>query len=89
MAKNYFTDEQVREIYYMEAGDSIEIGAFEFYKNLFNKAVEMAIGEVVAYQYEIPSEFDGWSMVELSRNKLDVTKDTIITKLYSVKELEN
>lgn len=89
MCKNYFTDEQVREIYYMEAGDSIEIGAFEFYKNLFNKAVEMAIGEVVAYQYEIPTGVDGLSRIALSRNKLNAPKDTTITQLYSVKELEN
>lgn len=89
MTKNYFTDEQIKEIYYSEAGDSIEIGAFDFYKGLFNKAVEEAIGEPLAYQYDIPSEFDGWSMVELSRNKLNVHKDTTITPLYSVQELEN
>ena len=90
MTKNYFTDEQVKEaLEKLGMRRPFSSHSLQHYKNLMNLAVEAAIGEEVAYQYEIPSEFDGWSMVELSRNKLIVPKDTTITQLYSVKELEN
>lgn len=73
MSKNYFTDSQIKEIYYSEAGDSIESGAFEFYKGLFNKAVEVAIVEAVADALE-----------EAANIKVNYTKsgrDDALTKL--------
>lgn len=84
---NYFTDEQSKEIYYSEAGDSIEIGAFEFYKGLFNKAVEVAIGEPILFA--VPD----WEycLESYSGQTLCAGKNTAIHKLplYSVKELDN
>ncbi|HEY0842429.1 hypothetical protein [Methylotenera sp.] len=91
MAKNYFSAEQFKDI--ANKADLPFEHLTDYYlqklKDAMNLAVETAIGDVVAYEYHIPTEFDGWSRVELSRNELDVTKDTIITNLYSVKELDN
>ena len=95
MAKNYFTDEQMEAIYaesIQVESDSYE-GQFILTQNqlkaLMNLAVGTAIGEEVAYQYDTPTGVDGLSRIELSRNKLNAPKDTTITQLYSVKELEN
>lgn len=86
--KNYFTDEQVEDCINKVSGNDLILSVPRL-KALMNLAVETAIGDVVAYEYHIPTEIDGWSSVELSRNELDVPKDTIITNLYSVKELDN
>lgn len=80
MSKNYFTDSQIKEIYYSEAGDSIESGAFEFYKGLFNKAVEVAIGEPYLNVDHRMIQNVKWIKVNNLKNK---------SPLYSVKELEN
>lgn len=91
MAKNYFTDEQVREM--VKKSEILFEHRNKSYmdklKALMNLAVETAIGEEVAYQYDTPTGIDGLSRIELSRNKLNAPKDTTITQLYSVKELEN
>ena len=83
MTKNYFTDEQVKEIYYSEVGDSIEIGAFEFYKGLFNKAVDVAIGQKLAFRFE---HFDGRYELDFNETWQKVKEQL---PLYSIKELEN
>ena len=91
MAKNYFTDEQVREM--VKKSEILFEHRNKSYmdklKALMNLAVETAIGEEVAYQYDTPTGVDGLSRIELSRNKLNAPKDTTITQLYSVNELEN
>lgn len=95
MSKNYFTDEQIREIYYSEAGDSIESGAFEFYRSLFNKAVETAIDVADGWKVTGPFErvvFQDKSSADafcegLNKGFGDVAY--FVTPLYSVKELEN
>jgi hypothetical protein len=101
MTKNYFTDEQLNAIHKeicrledLESGTSLPVHPLNNVetanlRRIYNLAVEAAIGDVVAYQYDIPTEVDGWSRIELSRHKLNVPKDTTITQLYSVKELEN
>lgn len=83
MSKNYFTDSQINEIYYSEAGDSIEKGAFEFYKGLFNKSVEAAIGQKLAFRVE---HFDGGYELNFNETWQKVKEQL---PLYSVKELES
>lgn len=99
MTKNYFTDEQVSRMAESVGADLSMLTYDEMntvvaftesqLKSLMNLAVETAIGEEVAYQYDTPTGVDGLSRIELSRNKLNAPKDTTITQLYSVKELEN
>lgn len=43
------------------------------------------LGEPVAWQYEIPTEFDGWVRTELSRQQLNVQDGTKIITLYAPK----
>lgn len=88
--KNYFTDSQVKEaLEKLGMRRPFSSHSLQHYKNLMNLAVETAIGEEVAYQYDTPTGIDGLSRIQLSRNKLNAPKDTTITQLYSVKELEN
>jgi hypothetical protein len=88
MTKNYFTDEQVKEIVDMlrikyGADIGMGVGAIHFYKSLMNLAVESAIGEKLAFRVE---HFDGEYELNFNETWQKVKEQF---PLYSVKELEN
>lgn len=95
MAKNYFTDEQVKEIAHKVDGYGLVEGGIFLsdteLKALMNLAVDTAIGEPVAWIEKRDSRSYGSDLYnnDIDYFNPDIEKLEPNDKLYSVKELDN